>query len=478
METSSFAAVHRLPPEILSRIFVHWKGGALATWSPVITQVCSFWRSVALNTPEVWNQLCSAKPKTALGVYHRFPGMLLNLIFSHNEPSDTLAKIISLDPARISGLMLGQTSHLEVALAHFQARAPALKHIDIGYADVAAVEDKLLALQTPCIRYISYPSAPQRVWMAASLRSPSLRYLHISHNPHSQAALADVLDVLENLHSLEYLRFTYGLPEEPWTARKPSRIVNMSLLREIELGGTTLGCVTLLKHLELTNNIRFLAWCTPECVNYASFMLQLIESYVKLPDVELIYLAGFLRVVWGTRSNLGYYHGPDYPLSVGLSSKELKDFTPLAKILGPLLHRTASAHLKISGFSMYGLHWTPLDWHALLSPINTLRTLHVKSTGSVLASLYGGHPSAGDVLLNLRSLIIEDVGMDGDQEWPYRLHMAIATRRGNSSAGLADLEVLSFVNCDGITEADMNRFKEIVPEVTMVSDKIRGQYMQ
>jgi hypothetical protein len=68
IRSNELALVSRLPPEILSKIFIDLRVAVInhnhvdLTWI-YVSQVCSHWRAVALNCPRLWNRIVFSRPR-------------------------------------------------------------------------------------------------------------------------------------------------------------------------------------------------------------------------------------------------------------------------------------------------------------------------------------------------------------------------------------------------------------------------------
>ncbi|KAK6966794.1 hypothetical protein R3P38DRAFT_3380909 [Favolaschia claudopus] len=232
--------IFRLPPEIVSEIFVAFydpflerKLTAEATWGHnfplVLTQICSTWRTVALDTPPLWSfaSIVLSKPpphgietKTRLITHYlargRRENLSLHLILHHSFPvSNPSGFATTLEPIRSLLVTFARDWRRIVVEATYPSR-----HIIGSFAGTL--------LQCPCPSLVELEFAVPSIDIilpASSIRNiggenllPRLRSFRLlSHMQRDVDPDPPVLALLP-LHQLSIFSYTDSLPSTKWFA--------------------------------------------------------------------------------------------------------------------------------------------------------------------------------------------------------------------------------------------------------------------
>ncbi|KAF5333179.1 hypothetical protein D9611_002801 [Ephemerocybe angulata] len=142
----------RLPPEILSRIFIDLASMGISAWYAVgankrprkvsvswlrVTFVCRHWRSVALQCPSLWSNLVFSNANLAEAMLTRSKGAPLTIWYNgmNDNPSSVLTTALSsVDRLRSVNLTLDKDSYIQPApLAWAQKTGPTLTSFEMSY---------------------------------------------------------------------------------------------------------------------------------------------------------------------------------------------------------------------------------------------------------------------------------------------------------------------------------------------------------
>ncbi|KAF6761916.1 hypothetical protein DFP72DRAFT_591465 [Ephemerocybe angulata] len=142
----------RLPPEILSRIFIDLASMGISAWYAVgankkprkvsvswlrVTFVCRHWRSVALQCPSLWSNLVFSNANLAEAMLTRSKGAPLTIWYNgmNDKPSSVLTTALSsVDRLRSIKFTLNKDSYIQPApLAWVQKRGPTLTSFEMSY---------------------------------------------------------------------------------------------------------------------------------------------------------------------------------------------------------------------------------------------------------------------------------------------------------------------------------------------------------
>ncbi|KAF6761923.1 hypothetical protein DFP72DRAFT_877455 [Ephemerocybe angulata] len=142
----------RLPPEILSRIFIDLASMGLSAWYTLaankkprkvsvswlrVTFVCRHWRSVALQSPSLWSNLVFSNANLAEAMLTRSKGAPLTIWYNgmRDNPSSVLTTALSsVDRLRSVKFSLDEDSYIQPALlAWAQKTGPTLTSFEMSY---------------------------------------------------------------------------------------------------------------------------------------------------------------------------------------------------------------------------------------------------------------------------------------------------------------------------------------------------------
>lgn len=217
--------IDKLPVEILVWIFrelrdMHVDSGSHG--GTLVTHVCRTWRLDALNTAELWTEICSLDPDCVQAFLTRSTRMPLDICYPQAKHRDSrLGAVLPMIHPESSRFRRVESPHPSMAhmfLVHpFPGGAPLLTHLNLDYryisetwtlnagAVLADVIPKICDHGLPALRQLRLECWP--LALLSSLRSlftPSLRLLAMTmpRTRHSASTWADILTGLPLLEEL------------------------------------------------------------------------------------------------------------------------------------------------------------------------------------------------------------------------------------------------------------------------------------
>jgi hypothetical protein len=474
-------------------------------WSPSITQVCRFWRLIALGTPAVWNHLDLARPDLAAALCNRFLKHPLHLSSSlHGIPEvgyETAIQIIVTEALRISELRITSHQVIEAAFAHLphymsELRVLAVKsHTTDSYRHINR-------LQCPNLQYLRLFKTEPSVWTTPLLlQSLKLRHLDISRfSPTPPPHFPSVINALHNLRLLETLKLTWQGPVKDLLT-PPAQPVHLPHLQKLKIFDGGVGCTNLRRHLLLSQeveiNLEIVFW-----PGYPAYFRELIEQFVSPYTHELLFASsvgryGRAHVVacmptdW-ERLFTRYQPSDQKVLTVGRGERSTFD---------TLMHTTAVHVGGKQSSSKNSAVLTCTIGVAILADYSGIHTLRLSGESAIIAmlELIQGQISnkhGGLLISHVKLLIIENISNPAynSYAWIQVLRDVLAERRRGTIAGTKDLlyetthiadvpsntsmhtkddmsqgvsrlQTLLFVRCTGIDEGILQSFREMIPKV-------------
>src|SRR3984957_19974655 len=273
--TERGSAVNALPPELLSEIFLF----CVALWptpftSPdgftcgyrlpwiAITQVCQYWRSVALACGELWNKLLFTSRETTNEMIRRSAGVILVVKAEHPWSDNEHVRMVIPEMGRVSVLHLRfLPRYLEPLLRDiFSIATPRLEALRLSagnpYTDSNFnhrvrfdMPDSIFARHSHTLRLLELTFC--NVSWPSLLCLSSLTHLKLCH-PATGPTMAQVLALLRGLPMLETLILDQSLPAHNDTdATSPRHF--LPNLHTLTLGGRLESCSNVLKHITYPN---------------------------------------------------------------------------------------------------------------------------------------------------------------------------------------------------------------------------------
>ncbi|KAG7444915.1 uncharacterized protein BT62DRAFT_994944 [Guyanagaster necrorhizus] len=263
-QRNALAPISKLPPEMLSRIFlfVSYPHGSYKSllWINV-SHVSQHWRAVALGFPALWSSPPFTTPAWAHEMLKRSKMAPLTIVadLTYMTPKmlaafDNAMKQVD----RSAELSLTGTKNMEKYLTGITKRAPFLTKLCISqvYIRYHEVEEKIvlpdnfLDGQAPRLRHLDLNRC-QVHWDSALMQN--LTYLKIVEPGDFRPTISQLVDVLEQVPWLETLDLEHALPivsETTKTLPSPSHIISLLHLSQICLTSTVLESANLLNHID------------------------------------------------------------------------------------------------------------------------------------------------------------------------------------------------------------------------------------
>ncbi|KAI0358096.1 hypothetical protein OH77DRAFT_1241166 [Trametes cingulata] len=284
---NSLAAIARLPPELLSEVFLHvvkrsyeernnsfpayYGGSRFYAWITV-SHVCRNWRAVALNTPRLWGHIILTRRPVVENVLSRSKKAPLLVCASLLSTGDDRGKLLEeimqessrLKEIRLSGSarhiqdfmpkMTGPADHLETMVLWESANT---YHYDVGDSSLPPTlfNGHFPRLRSLEIRRLVF------TWRNP-IFAPTITKLVLAARLDSQSLLGSfdqLLAALEHMSALQVLDLEDAIPRLPDDAKTlpaPQRTLTFPKLRSLSLSANTLDCAHLASHLSLSPDVR------------------------------------------------------------------------------------------------------------------------------------------------------------------------------------------------------------------------------
>lgn len=251
---NALAPIHKLPPEILSRIPQFFPIRDLV----VATHVCRYWRTTLISSGPLWCNIDSAGPE-AFTCLHRSKGSPIH-VRVRKIPDDELLTRLSPHIGRIKSLVLkSRWSVAQTVFARFTDPAPNLETLTVichpSTAAAGPVPSTLLTGDLPKLRSFTLQG------LASDLENfvlPNLTYFEMSSVTSSPISitLTNLLAFLERSPLLETARIDFHgecIHDAP-----KQKMVSLKALRTLYISGSGLvghGDNSLLARLELPKGV-------------------------------------------------------------------------------------------------------------------------------------------------------------------------------------------------------------------------------
>ncbi|KAJ3545840.1 hypothetical protein NMY22_g2286 [Coprinellus aureogranulatus] len=485
--------INRLPPEILSQVFLDVRGKEArveaASWVTV-THVCRHWRDIALRFTNLWTHLAFPHPDFTELMLSRSGSAPLHIeaedsAFGDGRSLDILRKVLS-QVARIHTISL-ESEENEVAdvLPPSLSGAPILERLVLHGDDWdlpstffdGGVPPRLSELELGGCKL-----SGSTIWASATLTRLTLICWNEEHRPSVQ----DFLDALRQMPLLEFLQLQYFLPRKPTTPTSPTPIPHR--LKHDSLRSL---------HLEDTLEAFFDFFDLVEVQNVRKMTLETVNRESRGSLGRLIQL---LRSSWngGRRPSVHEIRpltrqGVSVSLLDSYVAKELTLTTPYASSDSVPLHRLL---MNTGQFDFEVLQVLTLDYRASAAPAELvsvfgqyqkLQVVELEENFSVSYLLYflkstsrpaptsnmdGDHPNPETAPLNFPSLEVIicstlNFGYDGDRV--KNIAALVKTLKGRSKR--SKLKKLSFGTCSNFTAREFQLLSDPpIPGLEIVWD--------
>lgn len=493
-DVSTTPPATRLPAELLSEIFTHLRiaeslelmpDGVTMTWAPAVTRVCRFWRSVALETPLLWNLLDLAQPQLALGLSRRF-SFPLRIRWAAGEGDiedawDTFLLILREAAHRVAELtVLGArmpSAGRDIADA-MGGCAPSLRILILRpFSSDDGAWAPLYALKTPLLTHLElcHPGGPNH-WHAPLMRSSSLRMLRLQSL--RSVGMSVVLQTFRHLPCLEELEWHLGLPRDDIAAASTAR-VEMARLLSVTLAGVTSGCATVLRHLIIPEEAVVTAICKgdedePSCSRFSTSLWDASiqdrfggpvdrgggpdDLRISQSDTVLVVLLGTLRKQQARRTHTAFMifkAGPAEQLPI---LRALQRRFALPSIVSLSVVASAAGAVGVD------------EWAEVLTRCPQIVSLSLANPFSArmifdaLNSRASGADPASAPLRNLKQIVVNDAS-DVRDDWfnPCRTFVSNRCAAVKAMAGPRSLDSLYLQQCKSITRNELRSLEMLVP---------------
>ena len=269
---NNLAPISRLPPEVLGKVFSfieneEWESvSSRPSWIG-FSQVSHSWRTVAINTPELWGELPLWNLKQAKLMLERskMADLSIDHELSHIPTSispvvtflqDVLANHLSrisrlrltyLKPATFSQLFKDCPSSRASRLhtLHFSA-FPGFAFVSSPLDPQSTLPDELF-LETERLRHLEL-SACNINWDAPLLRNLESLTVRLNYN---RPSLIQFLTALRAMPGLKSLKMSHSLPNSNDTLVSSKDTVNLARLHELHLAGTLNEVASVMVHISI-----------------------------------------------------------------------------------------------------------------------------------------------------------------------------------------------------------------------------------
>ncbi|KII87403.1 hypothetical protein PLICRDRAFT_177156 [Plicaturopsis crispa FD-325 SS-3] len=259
---NSFALTSRLPPEVLSEIFMFCRGDDFSIYALrwiAVTHVCRGWRDVALNFPRLWSSIVLKSPAWTKEMLKRSENMPLT-IMGQSQYRDK-KNALSLKPAlkhlaRISTLHLTSTSEcMDELFGSVDSSAPVLESLELvvptqsdskGYN----LPETFCAGLNPTLRnlFLSSCSIPWDFPFVNNLKVLKLELIPVASRP----SVSDILGLLGRTSFLTILSLGKdSIAHSREESVAATEMVNLPCLISVHVSSSVDVCSMLLKKLTL-----------------------------------------------------------------------------------------------------------------------------------------------------------------------------------------------------------------------------------
>ena len=285
---NSLAAISRLPPEILSKIFVC----CAATYKPVqptmdwvkVSHVSRHWRTVAIGCPRLWTTLVFARPRWVEEMLKRskMAPLVINAEFGYLGPKSTEAVQLTMNHiSRVRELnIVSASSSFGKLFSNVPRAAPMLQVLVLSTSTNHYAEPFRDNYSIPPGLFIDDSSQLRRLeliqcnldWTSHLLKGLTHLKIHDTA-PGTRPSTLLFLDVLEQLPTLTVLDLKDALPHvvDGSSAMSYQRTVELRSLTYFHLSGSDSDCSNALRHLSVSSTATLKLSCRRTEVSDADF---------------------------------------------------------------------------------------------------------------------------------------------------------------------------------------------------------------
>lgn len=490
---NSLCPVSRLPPEVLSEVFLVFAEQLQAQerfevdfkWTTV-SHVCHLWRDIALQHGRLWGKIDMTRPDRTrvfvdrskgapLAIRESFTGSLADLSLAFADPS-----------YRYRELHLrakeGQLGPNVVQVLNSPIHAPVLESLVLEVSDnypEYTLPPTIFDYKAPALTRLQLQNV--RFEWPPSL-FPSLTHLSIHHcgntNPPGPS-VSQVLTTLRNMPRLEHLRLAdQTLFEQPLhlgdgpAEELPS--VSLPHLETLQLFGTMYDCTTLVSHLAPSSFVNLAIHCTNvENVSEIRALMDFVKvnfarsstiSNSSLLGVRLDAGAGELTVDVDVISDGKAKH----LVSLAMYSRVTEFFESRVSTICPIIFESIPAAItrRLDVRSKYSV--SSEAWASILNRMSEVRVLDACFGGAVNLSHVLGTPIAGTpsfIGKQLRSLTFSGVSFTYKTYQRLRFHEVLLESLQKRSDGDHRIQNLNFHSCSDFCATVPPQFRKVAHKV-------------
>ncbi|EIN06146.1 hypothetical protein PUNSTDRAFT_127548 [Punctularia strigosozonata HHB-11173 SS5] len=464
---------------------------SVMNWNPAVAQVCRYWRSVAMETPPLWNVLDLSKPKLALALSRRFTFQLYVTLVQGFEyvAWETFLMILHEAGSRIVNLTIPgvrSESDAEAIVEVLHGHALSLSQLNVDALSDSPEDTSLVplyALHAPILTNLFLSNAPVSHWGSPIMRSSSLRKLAIHGAGTQTVNISAVVETCRQLTSLVTVDWQLSSLHDDLDLNSSVR-VRMPNLHGVVLTGPASACATFLRYVVPREDAMVMAKCMPtqdmQCARFCQPLWnaltknRYVESAPGPLNLRLFQLDGVLLLVLGLPKKT--VHIKEFKSIVFFHSKPAEHLQ-IMHSLGSQFEHPAITSLTIS--TWIGLTCV-MEWATFFGYFSQIHTLYLENPISavvIFTALNVDVPGTRkrELLPNLKEIVIQDNLKDFVTEeapelesnsslWFDACRKFLETRRSEAERGdVKPLEALHVQNCYNFKTADLEILQSLVP---------------
>lgn len=268
------APISRLPPEILSKIFAFCASENPSTGKPLhwikVSHISRYWRAVALDSPSLWGNIVTTRPRWTEEMVKRSKMARLTLDADLSCVTPRIFEAVQLvlqHITRISDLRLvASSATINRLVTGLPIDAPFLESLSLsvprnnrfGMDEDFTLPQSLFSGDISQLQHLELVKCNIN-WDSSLLTG--LTVLKLSDIPLlARPTTSQLLDVLEKMPAMEILHLHEVLPsvdDETMLSRVPDRIIALPHLSHIAVISTVPECTNLFKHITIPSSVTF-----------------------------------------------------------------------------------------------------------------------------------------------------------------------------------------------------------------------------